>query len=313
MIIFVVNKVIIVVETMDSQKPQLIDLNLMHRVLVQDETPETAENLFLAKDFAMLRQSRFFLNSFVQKGQPYMVDDYRMAVVRGGTADAIINLQERHIESGMITLIGPGTILQPQQFSSNYNMTGMVLSPTLAEECLDKDFLNWLTLNDNLVIMSLEEDDRSVFIQGIEMLWKLCQTEGFVPKVTPNLVAAMMQLLRNLVQKNNPEEMGKKNRSEFQRFLSLVNRYCDKQRKISFYAEQLYITPHYLSSLIRQQSGMTAKDWIDKGVITKAKAMLNQRNLQVAEVSYQLGFPNPSFFVKYFKRLTGVTPNEYRE
>ena len=64
--------------------------------------------------------------------------------------------------------------------------------------------------------------------------------------------------------------------------------------------------------MIRQASGITAKDWIDRAVITAAKVMLRYSNLQIAEIAERLHFPNPSFFCKYFKRLEGCTPQEYK-
>ncbi len=75
----------------------------------------------------------------------------------------------------------------------------------------------------------------------------------------------------------------------------------------------LCITSHYLGTVVKQQSGVTAKAWIDKALVTKAKMMLKSTDLQAAQIASQLGFPNASFFSKFFKRLTGATPQAYRE
>ena len=60
--------------------------------------------------------------------------------------------------------------------------------------------------------------------------------------------------------------------------------------------------------MVRQASGITAKEWIDRAVITQAKILLRHSELSVLEISEELGFANPSFFSKYFRRLTGLTP-----
>lgn len=65
--------------------------------------------------------------------------------------------------------------------------------------------------------------------------------------------------------------------------------------------------------MVRQTSGITAKEWIDKAVITSAKVLLRHGDLPIVEISDRLHFATPSFFCKYFKRLTGCTPQEYRQ
>ena len=68
----------------------------------------------------------------------------------------------------------------------------------------------------------------------------------------------------------------------------------------------------YLSRVVQQESGVYAKEWIDRAVITEAKVMLRHSNLPIARIAEKLNFSNPSFFNKYFKRLAGVTPSAFR-
>ena len=72
------------------------------------------------------------------------------------------------------------------------------------------------------------------------------------------------------------------------------------------------ITVRYLSTMIRKASGVTAKEWIDRSLVTQAKVMLSYSGRNVAQIADELNFPNASFFCKYFKRLTGCTPQQYR-
>ena len=81
---------------------------------------------------------------------------------------------------------------------------------------------------------------------------------------------------------------------------------------MDFYAEKLSITPKYMSTVIKQTSGKTAGDWIDDHVLLEAKALLKSTNMTILQISDELNFPSQSFFGKYFKRLTGVSPKEYR-
>jgi len=64
---------------------------------------------------------------------------------------------------------------------------------------------------------------------------------------------------------------------------------------------------------VRNVSGKTASDWIDNFVLLEAKIMLKSTNLTIQQISQELNFPSQTFFGKYFKRLSGVSPKEYRE
>ncbi len=96
-------------------------------------------------------------------------------------------------------------------------------------------------------------------------------------------------------------------------FLRLVHVYYMKERSVSFYASQLYISPKYLSLLVKEVTGRTAARWIDFFVIMEAKNMLRYSGKNVQQVAYALNFSNQSSFGKYFKHLTGMSPTEYQK
>lgn len=81
---------------------------------------------------------------------------------------------------------------------------------------------------------------------------------------------------------------------------------------MGFYADQLHITPKYLSSVIKEVSGRSAVEWIDRYVILEAKALLRYSGLSIQEIAYELNFSTQSFFGKYFKHHTGMSPSEYK-
>lgn len=99
----------------------------------------------------------------------------------------------------------------------------------------------------------------------------------------------------------------------YRRFMSLLFEHYRIERNVQFYADRLYLTPKYFSKLIRNVSGKTAGEWIDEMVIMGAKGMLKSSDLTVAQIADELNFANPSFFGSYFKKITGMTPVEYRK
>lgn len=98
----------------------------------------------------------------------------------------------------------------------------------------------------------------------------------------------------------------------FIKFIRILSENYTRERDVAFYADKMCLTSRHLTTLVRKVSGSTISDWIIKFVINDAKYLLSHTQLTVKEISYQLNFPNQSFFCKYFKKHTGSSPLEYR-
>ncbi|MDE7115946.1 MAG: helix-turn-helix domain-containing protein, partial [Muribaculaceae bacterium] len=95
-------------------------------------------------------------------------------------------------------------------------------------------------------------------------------------------------------------------------FLILAQQNFKHQRFLDFYAQKLEVTPKHLSRTLKSQTGYTAVEWIERFVILEAKVLLKSSNLNIQQISDELNFPSQSFFGKYFKKLTGMSPKEFR-
>lgn len=96
-------------------------------------------------------------------------------------------------------------------------------------------------------------------------------------------------------------------------FIELASGKSDTQASVSLMADRLHLNPSYLNSLIKQLTGKTASAYIHEKTTLEAKSYLMHTDLQVAEISYRLGFTNLSYFDRFFKRLTGETPLGFRK
>ena len=99
----------------------------------------------------------------------------------------------------------------------------------------------------------------------------------------------------------------------FDRFIALLNDSDGSERSVPWFAERLFITPNRLSNIVKEVSGLTVMQWINRKVIQNAKMLLRHSDLRIYEVSDKLGFANPSFFSKFFRRETGMTPAQFRQ
>ena len=99
----------------------------------------------------------------------------------------------------------------------------------------------------------------------------------------------------------------------YERFMHLVQEYSIKEREVQFYANQLNITAKYLNAVSKQNSGVTASEWIQRYVKERIVQLLQNKNLNISEIADEMDFSSRSFFTRYVKKMLGMTPKEYRE
>lgn len=98
----------------------------------------------------------------------------------------------------------------------------------------------------------------------------------------------------------------------YERFMHLVQEHCLKEREVQFYASQLNITAKYLNAVCKQNSGITASEWIQRNTKERIVLFLENPSLNIAEIVDEMEFSSRSFFTRYVKKVLGVTPTEYR-
>lgn len=96
-------------------------------------------------------------------------------------------------------------------------------------------------------------------------------------------------------------------------FCQLVEKYFCSEHAVSFYSSELCITSGYLNDLVKKETGVTAKKYIINQLMTEARRLLQYSELPVAEIAWQLGFDDPSYFIRLFRNETGISPLAFRK
>lgn len=96
------------------------------------------------------------------------------------------------------------------------------------------------------------------------------------------------------------------------RFARLLYEYCREEHGIGFYADALCIDRRYFSRLCKRVSGRTASQWIDEALLREARIVLRDDRCTVQQAADMLHFADQSAFGKFFRRMSGQTPTEYR-
>ncbi len=256
-----------------------------------------------------------------QTGQPKHLDATVLGVGTEGETTITINLKEYRLRRGTLFIFGPRNIFQMHS-NNGFKANLLVVSTELMNSInVDAKRITPLLLQffaHPCIEISEEEGARlSHFISLVEEVVMAKETP-FAREIVCELIAATLykvgDILDNYLMTHSELNLSPHNRSEeyFWRFMLLLGEHYRRERTVGFYARQLCITSKYLTTLIKRVSGRSVLEWIDNFVIVEAKTLLKYSNMSVQEVAYRLNFPNQSFFGSYFKRVTGLSPSQYK-
>lgn len=245
------------------------------------------------------------------------LEDAAIFFCREGCARITIDLQEYELVPNTQIVLLPDTIISFADISPDFTVSYIGFSRLLFTEVtarLDPSFFRFLKENPCVVLPAERTHSINGFAYGIEELYHdrdHCFRQQILKNYIQSFLLDIYDKTHRLFLMKRPEGLSRQEEL-FKRFIQLVHKHCSTQREVSFYAGELFITPRYLSTVIQKVTNTTAKSIIDKHVILEIKVLLKSTDLSVQEISNQLCFPDQSFFGRYFKKHTGLSPLQYR-
>ena len=96
------------------------------------------------------------------------------------------------------------------------------------------------------------------------------------------------------------------------RYLGLLPEHARQEKQVGFYADKLATSPQYLSMVVKELTGETAREWIAKYTLLRLKNLLRDSDLGIKEIVHRMGFADHSSMSKFFRKRTGMSPTDYR-
>lgn len=248
---------------------------------------------------------------------PQRLETAIFALSLQGTIHFSINLERYEIGANRIVMMTPQQIIQYHEKSEDFKGIFIMIN----KEFIEKILPNWQIVPIYFYIMKHpctsitdEERDRIEQCHSLIIMHLKNKNIPYCREIIENLIKVLYYEISGIFNSHRCEQDSTGTRQDeiFAKFLNYVGEHFKQERSVSFYATQMCVTPKYLSSVIKQVSNKTAGEWISDYVIFEAKTLLRTTGMSVQEISYELNFPNQSFFGKYFKERTGITPGQFR-
>lgn len=243
----------------------------------------------------------------------------RMAlmIIEQGSTRVLYDMQEKRQSLNEIACLMPGHLLHPIESSDDFRATIVVLSHRLLQDLQFHIFshdYNKFNLAPISPLTAVQAGRMLAITEQLETIAK--HTEAELPhryRMLLSLLAVGYEYL-NFYRREQDRQWADN------RYAGLLNRFCDlvvshyrESREVKFYADKLHLTPKYFSKVfVSLTGGQSPTEWIDQYVAAQAKRIISTQQLTVKETAYRLGFTESASFCRFFKRVTGLTPQEYK-
>ena len=242
--------------------------------------------------------------SWVPVGQPMMTNEGRVLVITGGSIDYEINLLPFHATYGQVLVFPIGAIIELKGYSDDFRFKCFVFRDLPMPESLR-----------NPVLVDVAEPQRERLDGYLQSLLLLTKEHPLNMDAVRHLQQTFIADLAVTAAKQADEWQHRKGDYRerlFTRFIELLNQHGTNEHAIPFYANQLCLSPNRLSAVIKEYSGQTVMQWINRRLVLQAKVLLRCGTAPIGDIAFALGFDEQGAFARFFKRETGMTPTEYR-
>ena len=247
---------------------------------------------------------------------PHRHDHYELILVLGGNGQHTINFKKYEISPDKLFFINTGQVHQ----IDNFDREGWLI--LFGEEILNRFLQIHPQQNESGLLNSFSSNPYIVLDDTLKKIFLLIvtqiQTELSDAKQDANVLLHYISLFllhanKAHIQQHPKDQLNPINRKQFLLIKDLVDVHYKDQHQSSFYAEVMNMDIKKVNKICRQSTGMTLFGILQERMLTESKIQLQTSSKSIKEISYDLGFNDPAFFGKFFRKHTGITPLNFRE
>ena len=241
--------------------------------------------------------------------EPRKVDVTTFILMDKGESRAIVEGKEYQLQAPCLAVVMPNQTYCLLEASDDLEVRAIIMSNNFTLNLMSSNLNNMILENP---VIDISSDIISfntyynVLLHTVRSSFKSSHLES-AKHLTMSMLYFYAQKLEHL------EKDKKKREIVFDRFCDDVRKFYKINRSIPFYSGRLAVSSKYLNDIVKEKTGITANEYIDRQTIIECKALLSSTDMSILKISLMMHFPSYSVFGKFFKRMTGMTPTEYRE
>ena len=260
------------------------------------------------------------MNEITRPNEPLRFRNLVLVFCESGELTFELNYTSYTLRENGFLIITPLDILTFEKSSADYASTVLVLPSEVFSPILkDINLLNFKYIKHTPVVY-LQNDYLALYKQVLSTLWhikELVAEEEFdkIASLQISSLAVVQQDYYNkyIAKKDNGFEYIPRKKELFRTFINELLESHQVSREVLFYANELNVSSGYLNEVCNEVSGHSAKAIIDSAVTARLKYELSYTSKSVQELAEEYNFPSQSYFTRYYKRTTGLTPSEFRK
>ncbi len=248
---------------------------------------------------------------------PFISDKIIAIILKSGTMKLMIDMVEHEAVAPCMIIILPNQTFKIAQLPENLDGTTIMMSKEFSDS-LFNEYAGFNQLNRTVGISPvtyLVDGIKEAFDTYLKLLEDLIISplRPYKLEAAKHLTLSMFYGVVFSLHDLSEVKPADRQTNLFKLFEKELRINYKREREVSFYAEKLCITPKYLSAIILEQTGKSALKVINEYVANECQALLLSTNLNLQQISDKLNFPSQAIFSKFFKRMTGLSPREYRK
>ncbi|MBC6611469.1 AraC family transcriptional regulator [Hymenobacter sp. BT507] len=248
---------------------------------------------------------------------PYRGTYYKIGICLRGTLELKANLETYTIDPNCLMLITPHVIKEWTAMSEDHDSLSVFFTREFitSHTTVPTDSFHFLE-NITRHVLPLSDAEAAAITSSLRFLQQKFPTpHPYREQVIRSLINSLLYEVIALYEQQHAVLQSTQTRSQqlASAFKNLVNMHSVVERSVKFYADRLCITPKHLTETLKETTGKTASAWIEQAVLLEAKALLQNQQLSVAQISDLLHFADQSAFSRFFRKSIGLSPTAYKQ
>ena len=282
------------------------------------QTNATIEQIiqFVEQNGVLVEKER---HGFLTTGVDMVLPHINLLLCLRGSSRVMIDMQEYVVEKNDLGILMPGHVYRCISYSDDFDYARVFISAEMLKVLKTHAFSHDSDKFNYAPKCHLTDVQAKRMMALIELLEAIASHDTHDLQLRQQILLSHLAVgyeFINYYRREQDRQWAESHSATlYTQFCDLVVKHYKENRNVNFYAGLMHYDPRYFSKVFRQFSkGLSPLEWIQQYVATQAKLIMDAHPKQtVKETAYQLGFPTTANFCRYFKRATGIYPQEYKK